>query len=92
LIEEQEVESKQQNARKLVVKVERTQEGLKDLSIEERNIPTLKLIRKEVLPLNLSRAHQQREATMLRQDKNKNGKRNPETQITRKRTYYKDMV
>jgi hypothetical protein len=92
LIEEQEVESKQQNARELVVKVERTQEGLKDLSIQERNIPTLKLIRKEVLPLNLSRAHQQREATMLRQDKNKNGKRNPETQITGKRTYYKDMV
>jgi hypothetical protein len=34
LIEELEVESKQQKARELVFKVERTQEGLKDLSIQ----------------------------------------------------------
>jgi hypothetical protein len=34
LIEEQEVKSKQQNARELVVEVERAQEGLKNLSMQ----------------------------------------------------------
>jgi predicted phage tail protein len=49
LIEEQEDKSKQQNKvttqeeqkeRELIVKVERMQEGLKDLSMQERRIPT----------------------------------------------------
>jgi NAD-dependent DNA ligase len=38
LIEEQEVESKKQKARELVVKVERMQEGLKDLPMQEESI------------------------------------------------------
>jgi hypothetical protein len=57
--------------------------------MQERRIPTLELIRKDVLPLNPSREHHQREATMLGEDKIKNGKRNPEivreTQITGKK-------
>jgi hypothetical protein len=85
LMEEREVESKQQNARELAIEVERMQEGLKDLSMQERRIPTLELIREEVLPLNPLKSHQQREATTLREDKNKNGKRNPETHITGKK-------
>jgi hypothetical protein len=89
LIEEREVKSKQQNAREVVIEVERTQEGLKDLSMQERRIPTLELIREEVLTLNPLRSHQQCEVTMLGEDKNKNGKRNPEivreTQITGKK-------
>ena len=52
LIEEQEDNLKQQRAREVVAEVERTQEGLKDLSMQERRIPTLELIREEVLPLN----------------------------------------
>jgi hypothetical protein len=57
-MEEREVELKQQKERELVVKVERTQEGLKDLSMQERRIPTLESIRIEVLPLNPLREHQ----------------------------------
>jgi hypothetical protein len=34
------------------------QEVLKDLSMKERRIPTLKLIREGILTLNPSRAHQ----------------------------------
>jgi hypothetical protein len=61
LIEERQVKSKQQKARELVVEVERTQEDLKDLSMQERN---------------LLEAHQQCEVTMPGEDKSKNGKRN----------------
>jgi hypothetical protein len=43
------------------------------------------IVSKDVLPLNPLRAHQQGEVTMLRKDKNKNGKRNPETRITGKK-------
>jgi hypothetical protein len=85
LMEEQEVDSKQQNARELVVEGERMQECLKDLYMQERRIPTLELVRKEVLPLNPLKAHQQGEATTPRKDKNNNVKRNPETQITGKK-------
>ena len=35
--------------------------------------------------MNLLKEHQQCEVTMLRTDKNKNGKRNLETQVTRKK-------
>jgi hypothetical protein len=45
MIEEQEVESKQQRARELVVEVERTQEDLKNPPMQERRIPTKKLMR-----------------------------------------------
>jgi len=89
LIEEREIKSKQQNARELVVKVERVQEGLKDLSMQERRIPTLELIREGTLTLNPLEIHQQCEVTTLGEDKNKNGKRNRETvretQITGKK-------
>jgi hypothetical protein len=40
LIEEREVKSKQQNARELVVEVERAQEGLKNLSMQEESKST----------------------------------------------------
>jgi hypothetical protein len=57
--------------------------------MQERRIPTLDLIREEVLTLNPLRAHQQCEVTMLGEDKNRNGKRIPETvretQITGKK-------
>jgi len=36
-------------ARDLVVEVERTQEGLKNLSIWENRAPTLEIVREEVL-------------------------------------------
>ena len=49
--------------------------------MQERRIPTVEIIKEEVFPLNPLKDHQQREATMLREDKNKNGKRNLETHI-----------
>jgi hypothetical protein len=79
LLEEREVELKQQNEREVVVEVERAQEGLKDLSMQEESMSTQDLVRKEVLPLNPLKEHQQREVIMLREYKNKNGKRNIET-------------
>jgi hypothetical protein len=60
------------------------QEGLKDLSMQEESMSTQDLVSKEVLPFNPLKEHQQCEVIMLREDKNKNGKRNPETQITGK--------
>ena len=53
LIEEHEAKSKQLRARELAVEVERTQEGLKNLSMHERRAPTPKVIREEVFHLNL---------------------------------------
>jgi hypothetical protein len=47
--------------------------------------PTPKTVREEVLSSNLVKDPQQCEVTMLRKDKNNNGKRNPEMQITRKK-------
>jgi hypothetical protein len=85
LIEEREVESKQQKTRELAIKVERMQEGLKDLSIQERSISTQEIIREGILTSNPLRAHQQCEATTLGEDKNKNRKRNPENQIMERR-------
>ena len=46
--------------------------------MQESIIPTLELIIEEILTSNLWRAHQQCEVTSLGEDKNKNGKRNPE--------------
>ena len=46
--------------------------------MQERRIPTLELIRDEILTLNPLRAHQQCEVTTLGEDKNENGKRNLE--------------
>jgi hypothetical protein len=50
LIEEQEDKSKQLRTRDRIVKADKTQEGLKNLSIQESRAPTLDI--KEVLPLN----------------------------------------
>jgi hypothetical protein len=61
------------------------QEGLKNLSMQERREPTLETIREEVLPSNLVKDPQQCEVTTLREDKNKNGKRNTETRIIEKK-------
>jgi hypothetical protein len=41
--------------------------------------PTPEIVREEVLPLNPLKDPHQCEVTMLREDKNKNGKRNLET-------------
>ena len=86
LIEEREDKSKQLRARDLTVEVERTQEGLKNLSMQESREPTLETVREEVLSSNLVKDPQQCKVTILRADKNKNGKRNPETQITWKKS------
>jgi hypothetical protein len=85
LMQEQEDKLKQQRARELAVEVERTQEGLKNLSMQERSASTPEIVREEVLHLNPLKDPQQCEVTTLREDKNKNGKRNPETQITGKK-------
>jgi hypothetical protein len=53
--------------------------------MQEKSIFTPEIVREEVLPLNPLKNPQQCEFTMLREDKNKNGKRNPETQITGKK-------
>jgi hypothetical protein len=82
LIEEQEDKPKQQRARELDVEVEIMQEDLKNLPMQEIRIPTMELMREEILPSNPLKEHQQREVTMLRKDKNKTGKRNLGTQIT----------
>jgi hypothetical protein len=71
--------SKQLRARDLAIEVERTQEGLKNLFMEESRAPTPKALRKEVLSLNLVKYPQQCEVTMLIKDKNNNGKKNPKT-------------
>jgi hypothetical protein len=83
LIEEQENRSKLFRTRDLDVKVERTQEDLKHLSVQESRAPTPD--KEEVFPLNPRKDHQQRKVTMPRGDKNKNGKRNTEMQITGKK-------
>jgi hypothetical protein len=76
LIEEKDYNSKQRRAKDQAIKVERRQEYLKNLSIQESRTPTPK--REEVLSLNLVKDPQQCKVTMPRGDKNKNGKRNPE--------------
>jgi hypothetical protein len=51
------------------------QEGLKDLSMQERSISTQEVLREGILTSDPLRAHQQCEVTTLGEDKNKNGKR-----------------
>jgi hypothetical protein len=81
LLEEQEDRSKLLRTRDLDIKVERTQEDLKHLYVQESREPTLQ--REEVLPPNSMKGHPQCEVTMPRGDKNNNGKRKPMTQISR---------
>jgi hypothetical protein len=85
LIEEKEDKLKQLRTRDLVVEVERMQEGIKNLSTQESRAPTPETVSKEVLSLNPMKDPQQHEVTIPRGDKNKNGKKNPETQITGKK-------
>ena len=54
--------------------------------MEEESMSAQEIVSKEVLPLNPLKEHRQCKVTMLRKYKNKNGKRNPETQITGKKT------
>jgi hypothetical protein len=58
---------------------------LKNLSIHDRRTPTLEVVREEVLHSNPLKDPQKCEVTTLGEDKNKNGKRNPVTQITGKK-------
>jgi len=53
--------------------------------MQERREPTPEVVREEVLHSNPLKHPRQCEVTMLREDKNKNGKRNLETQITGKK-------
>jgi hypothetical protein len=80
LMEEQKDKSKQLRAKDLVVEVE------KNLSMQESREPTLETIREDVLPSNPVKIPQQCEVTMPKGDKNKNGNRNPETQLTGKKS------
>ena len=50
--------------------------------MQEKITPTPEVVSREVLNLNPLEDPQQCEITTLGQNKNKNGKRNPETQIT----------
>jgi hypothetical protein len=47
--------------------------------MQERIISNQEVVREGILTSYLLRAHQQCEVTTLGEDKNKNGKRNPET-------------
>jgi hypothetical protein len=85
LIEEQEDKSKQQRARELDIEVERTHEGLQNLSMQERKINTLEITKEGTLTTKSVRAYQQCKVTLLGEYKNKNGKRNPKTQIIGKK-------
>jgi hypothetical protein len=85
LIQEQEDKLKQLRAGDLAVEVERMQGGLKNLSMKESREPTPETVREEVLPSKPVKYPQQCEVTMPKVDKNKNGKRNPEMQITGKK-------
>ena len=76
---------KQQRTRELAFEVERTQKGLKNLTMQERRETTPEIIREEVLHSNPLKYPQQCEVTTLREDKNENGKRNPRTQIKGKK-------
>jgi hypothetical protein len=53
--------------------------------MQERRAPTPEVLREEILHLKPLREHQQCEVTMLREDMNKNGKRNSNTHITGKK-------
>jgi hypothetical protein len=55
LIKEQEEKSKKMRTKDLTVKFERTQEGLKNLSMQESRAPTPEIVREEVLSSNLGK-------------------------------------
>jgi PHP family Zn ribbon phosphoesterase len=65
----------EQKVRELAIKVERMQKDLKNLSMEEISTPTQEVLGEGILTLDPLRAPQQCEATVLGEDKNKNGKK-----------------
>jgi hypothetical protein len=83
LLEEQENQSKLLRTKYMDVKVERTQEDWKHMSVQESRAPTPE--REEVLPLNPMKYPPQCKFIMPRGDKNDNGKRKLVIQITGKR-------
>jgi hypothetical protein len=54
------------------------QEGLNKLSMQEISMPTQEMLRKGILVSESLKVPQQSEATVLGEDKKKNGKRIPE--------------
>jgi hypothetical protein len=78
LIEEQKNQAKLFQTKYLDVKIGRT---LEDPQMTEVPIPSTD----EVLPLISRKEPQQREATLPKEDKNQNGKRNSETKLTGKK-------
>jgi len=83
LLKEKEDQLKLLRARHQNIEIERKQEDLRYLSVQENREHTPN--REEVFPLNPSKGHQQREVTMPREDKNQNEKRNIETKMIRKK-------
>ena len=53
--------------------------------MHESRAPTREAVSEKLLSSNLVKDPQQCKFTMLRKDKNKNGKKNPKTRITRKK-------
>ena len=78
LIEEQENKLKPLIIRGLDVENERMSEGAQN---PEAHVPE----KEELLPLGLRRESQQCEVPMFKENKNQNGKRIPETKLTKKR-------
>jgi hypothetical protein len=68
-----------QKEKELAIKVERMQEGFKDLSIQEKSVPTQEVLGKGILTSEPLSVPQQCEATTLGKDENKNGKMIPKT-------------
>jgi hypothetical protein len=83
LLEKQEDQLKLLRTKYLDIEVERTQEDLKYLYVQESRAPTPK--REEVLLLENMKDPPQCDVTMPRGDKNDNGKRKPVTQISGKK-------
>jgi predicted ATP-grasp superfamily ATP-dependent carboligase len=78
LIEEQENKSKLFSTRIPDVKVARALEDSQKIAVSVSNI-------EEVLPLSIRRESQQHEVTMSKENKNQNGKRITEMNLTRKK-------
>jgi hypothetical protein len=77
-IEEQKNRSKLFDTRSPDVKATTTLEDLRKIEVSVSDI-------EEVFPLSLRREYQQREVTMSKENKNQNGKRTTETNLTGKK-------
>jgi len=85
LLEDQEDKLKQLRTIDLDVEVDKTHESLKKLSIQQTRSPNPKIIREKVFHSEPLKDPQQCKVTMIREDKNQNGKGNPMTQIIGKK-------